>query len=94
MKNGVVKLNNKVVNKQISIKSIIDVANYIEDYKEKYDKIFQDEEAKNKDKSFGEKNMIMKMDIHDQNILLNFIMVKDLPNQIIIGLLEIQEKQE
>ena len=63
MKNGVVKLNNKVVNKQISIKSIIDVANYIEDYKEKYDKIFQDEEAKNKDKSFGEKKY--DYDIHD-----------------------------
>ena len=49
-------MNNKVVNKQISIKSIIDVANYIEDYKERYDKIFQDEENKNKGKSFGEKN--------------------------------------
>lgn len=49
-------MNNKVVNKQISIKSIIDVANYIEDYKERYDKIFQDVENKNKGKSFGEKN--------------------------------------
>ena len=49
-------MNNKVVNKQIPIKSIIDIANYMEDYKERYDKIFQDEENKNKGKSFGEKN--------------------------------------
>ena len=34
-------MNNKVVNKQISIKSIIDVANYIEDYKERYGKIYR-----------------------------------------------------
>ncbi len=31
-------MNNKVVNKQIQIESIIKVADYLEDYKEKYDK--------------------------------------------------------
>ncbi len=36
--------------------SITDVANYLEDYKEKWDKIFQQENEKNKNKPFGEKN--------------------------------------
>ena len=49
-------MNNKVVNKQIPLRSIIDVANYLEDYKEKWDKIFQQENEKNKNKPFGEKN--------------------------------------
>lgn len=49
-------MENKVVNKQIPLRSIIDVANYLEDYKEKWDKIFQQENDKNKNKAFGEKN--------------------------------------
>lgn len=49
-------MNNKVVNKQIPLKSIIDVANYLEDYKERWDKIFQQENEKNQNKPFGEKN--------------------------------------
>lgn len=49
-------MNNKVVNKQIPIKSIIDVANYLEDYKERYEKLFKEDEEKNKGKAFGEKN--------------------------------------
>ncbi len=40
-------MNNKVVNKQISLKSIIKVANYLEEYKEKYDRKFELEENKN-----------------------------------------------
>lgn len=49
-------MNNKVVNKQIPLSSITDVANYLEDYKEKWDKIFQQENEKNKNKPYGEKN--------------------------------------
>ncbi len=33
-------MNNKVVNKQIPLKTIIKVANYLEDYKDKYDRKF------------------------------------------------------
>lgn len=48
-------MNNKVVNKQIPLKSIIQIANNLEEYKEKYDKIFQSEEEKNKNLSYSEK---------------------------------------
>lgn len=49
-------MDNKIVNKQIPIRSIIDVANYLEDYKEKFDRKFQEEETRNKDKSYSEKS--------------------------------------
>ena len=49
-------MNNKVVNKQIPLKTIIDLANHLEEYKGKYDKKFQIEENKNKNIPFGEKN--------------------------------------
>lgn len=49
-------MNNKVINKQIPLRSITDIANYLEDYKEKWDKIFKQENEKNKNKPFGEKN--------------------------------------
>jgi hypothetical protein len=49
-------VNNKVVNKQIPIKSIIDVANYFGDYKNRYDNIFEQEKIKNKDVDFSDKN--------------------------------------
>lgn len=48
-------MNNKVVNKQIPLESIIDIANYLEDYKERWDKIFQQEEQNNKNKPYAEK---------------------------------------
>lgn len=48
-------MNNKVINKQIPLDSIIKVANHLEDYKEKYDKKFELEENKNKNISYGEK---------------------------------------
>ncbi len=50
------KMDNKVVNKQIPLKSIVDVANYLKDYKNRYDNIFEQEKIKNKDLPFGEKN--------------------------------------
>lgn len=49
-------MENKVVNKQIPIKTIIDVANYFDDYKNRYDNIFEKEKIKNKNLPFGEKN--------------------------------------
>ena len=49
-------MDNRVENKQIPIKSIIDVANYFDDYCNRYSNIFEKENAKNKNLSFGEKN--------------------------------------
>lgn len=49
-------MENKVVNKQIPIRSIIDVANYLDDYKNKYDTIFEKEERQNKNLDYSEKN--------------------------------------
>lgn len=49
-------MNNKIVNKQIPIKKIIDIANYLEDYKDRYNDIFTKENEKNKNLSFSEKN--------------------------------------
>ena len=40
--------NNKVINRQISINSIIEVAKYLENHKSEYDKQFELEENKNK----------------------------------------------
>ncbi len=34
-------MNNETVNKQIPIKSIIDVANYLDDYKNRYNNMFE-----------------------------------------------------
>ncbi len=48
-------MNNKVVNKQIPLETIVKVANHLEDYKEKYDKKFELEKNKNKDIPYGEK---------------------------------------
>lgn len=48
-------MNNKIVNKQIPLKSIIDVANYLENYKDDYIKKFELDEKKNKNIPFGEK---------------------------------------
>lgn len=48
--------NNKVVNKQISLRTILDVANYFEDYKERHEEIYRKENEKNKDKPYSEKN--------------------------------------
>lgn len=49
-------MNNKVANKQIPIKSIIDIANYFDDYKNRYDNIFEKENEKNKNLDFSDKN--------------------------------------
>lgn len=48
-------MNNKVVNKQIPLETIVKVANHLEDYKEKYDRKFELEENKNKNIPYGEK---------------------------------------
>lgn len=49
-------MNNKILNKQIPIETVISVANKLEDYKERYEKIFEQEELRNKNLPFGEKN--------------------------------------
>lgn len=49
-------MNNKITNKQISIETIIKLANHLEDYKEQYDKKFELDELKNKDLPFLQKN--------------------------------------
>ncbi len=49
-------MNNKVVNKQIPLETIIKVANYLEDYKDKYERKFELEEQKNKNLPYSEKN--------------------------------------
>lgn len=48
-------MNNKVVNKQIPLETIVKVANHLEDYKEKFDRKFELEENKNKNIPYGEK---------------------------------------
>lgn len=48
-------MNNKVVNKQIPLETIVKVANHLEDYKEKYDRKFELEQNKNKNIPYGEK---------------------------------------
>ena len=48
-------MNNKIVNKQIPIEKIVDIANYFEDYKEKYDKLFEEDREKNKNLPFIER---------------------------------------
>lgn len=49
-------MNNKVANKQISLRTILDIANYFEDYKERYEEIYRKEIEKNKHKTYSEKN--------------------------------------
>lgn len=46
-------MNNKVVNKQIPLETIVKVANHLEDYKEKYDIKFELEQNKNKNIPYG-----------------------------------------
>lgn len=48
-------MNNKILNKQIPLKSIIDVANYLENYKDEYLRKFQIEENRNRNIPYGEK---------------------------------------
>ena len=48
-------MNNKIVNKQIPISKIVDIANYFEDYTDRYDEIFRKEKERNKNLSFSEK---------------------------------------
>lgn len=47
-------MNNKVVNKQIPLETILKIANYLEDYKENYDRKFELEDS-NKNISYNEK---------------------------------------
>lgn len=49
-------MNNRIVNKQIPMQKITDIANYLEDYKDRYDEIFQKEKEKNKNLAFSDRN--------------------------------------
>lgn len=49
-------MDNRVVNKQISIIQIIEVAKYLLEYKGAYDEKFEIEESRNKDLPYNEKN--------------------------------------
>ena len=48
-------MNNKIENRQISMETIRKVADYLEDYKEKYDKRFELDNKKNKNLSYTDK---------------------------------------
>ena len=56
-------MNNKVVNKQISLRTILDIANYFEDYKERYEEIYRKENEKIKINHIVKKIMNMKTEI-------------------------------
>lgn len=49
-------MDNKIVNKQISVAQIIKIANRLEMYKKEYDEKFEAEEDKNRDLPYSEKN--------------------------------------
>ena len=54
-------MNNKVVNKQKPLETIVKVANHLEDYKEKYDRKFEIEENKIKNIPYGEKHRVFEI---------------------------------
>ena len=56
-------MNNKVINKQIPLETIVKVANYLEKYKEEYDRKFELEQNKNKNILMEKSNGNMKMEI-------------------------------
>lgn len=61
-------MENEIVNKQISLKTILDVANYLEDCKERYNNLFRQEEIKNKDLPYNQK----KYEYANGNIKMNY----------------------
>lgn len=54
-------MDNRILNKQISVEKIIEVADYFEAYKKHYDEIFAREEEKNKDLPYSEKDYEYEM---------------------------------
>ncbi len=48
-------MENKIVNKQIPIETIINLANILISYKSRYDKVFENEERRNRDLPYKEK---------------------------------------
>lgn len=49
-------MDNRILNKQISIDKIIEVADYFEAYKKHYDEIFAQEEERNENLEYGQKD--------------------------------------
>lgn len=62
-------MENKIVNKQIPIETIINLANILISYKSKYDKVFENEERRNRDLPYKEK----KYNYKNGSTILNFI---------------------
>ena len=71
-------MENKVVNKQIPIKSIIDIANYFDDYKNRYDNIFEKERNENKNLSYSERHFEHENGSTDLRYTVKFHNGKDL----------------
>lgn len=65
-------MRNKIVNKQIPISSIIDVANYLEKYKEDYLKKFYDDELKNKNVPIKEQRWLYQYGHAEVNYTIEF----------------------
>ena len=65
-------MRNKIVNKQIPISSIIDVANYLEKYKEDYLKKFHDDELKNQNIPIREQRWLYKYGHAEVNYTIEF----------------------
>lgn len=63
-------INNKVVNKQILLETIVKVTNHLEDYKEKYDRKFELEQ--NKNILYGEK----QWEYENGNTGINYTILK------------------
>ena len=71
-------MENKIVNKQIPLKSIIDIANYFDDYKNRYDNIFEQEKEKNKNLSYSEKKFEHESGSTDLRYTVKFHNGKDI----------------
>ena len=65
-------MNNKILNKQIPLSSIIKIADYLEEYKKNYDEKFRNEEEKNKDLPYDEKNYEYKFGETRLNYTIEF----------------------
>lgn len=61
-------MDNKILNKQIPLETIVKIADYLEDYKENYDRKFELEVNKNKNLSFSER----KWEYENGNATINY----------------------
>ena len=71
----------KIINKIIPIETIIDVANYLEDQKEEYRRLFENEKQKNMNLSFSEQIYQYKGDAPKVQYTIRFKDGKDLTEE-------------